>query len=324
MKVSVIVPCYNCQDYIVDTLKSLVNQTYKEIEIICVNDGSKDNTIHILNKWKKESSVHFEVITQINAGVSSARNTGIKYATGTHIMFCDSDDLLHPAMIERLVNAITYHKADTSYCFLSRNKQDVFADENKVTEKSGELVDILSAMNTLLYRMGEIGFYCFLYEKEKLIQNNICFDDDIKYGEDREFNWKYLAICKNAAVVNAPLYWYRPNNNSATKKKSTWDKTHAIIATRRASDFLSSKNSLFHDEFEKYMTSRVIWSVAKDFSLNGGYALFKRLIKEYEVKQYMKITTNDKSFLVRLASRLFLINPRLFYISIHLFGGFVN
>ena len=102
-KLSVVMPVYNVEDYLDEALNSAENQTYKDMEIICVNDGSTDNSLAILEKHAKKDK-RIKVINQENQGVSKARNAGMKAATGKYIYFFDSDDVLAPYIMEKSVN----------------------------------------------------------------------------------------------------------------------------------------------------------------------------------------------------------------------------
>lgn len=102
-KVSIIIPCYNCADFIDETLECLVAQTYKNFEVVCINDGSKDTTLEHLEKWENSGKLKISIINQENAGVSRARNNGIKKAAGEYILFLDSDDRYHEKFVEFMV-----------------------------------------------------------------------------------------------------------------------------------------------------------------------------------------------------------------------------
>ena len=102
IKVSVCIPVYNMEKYIEDCIKSLVNQTLKEIELIFVNDGSTDNSLNILNEYKKQYPDIIKVISQENKGLGGARNKGLELASGEYIGFVDADDFVEPNMYERL------------------------------------------------------------------------------------------------------------------------------------------------------------------------------------------------------------------------------
>lgn len=102
LMVSIIIPCYNIEQYIGETLQSLINQSSQNFEVICVNDGSKDNTLEVLNKYAEDYGI-IKVYNQPNAGVSVARNNGIAHAKGKYISFLDGDDLLHPNFIQNVL-----------------------------------------------------------------------------------------------------------------------------------------------------------------------------------------------------------------------------
>ena len=118
--VSVIIPCYNCRRYIEQTLESLEQQTCKDFQVICVNDGSTDDTPRILKRWQEKGSLDMTVIHQENGGVSTARNAGIEAAQSEFILFLDSDDLYHPCYIEAMLTAVRESGADTVYSPLIR------------------------------------------------------------------------------------------------------------------------------------------------------------------------------------------------------------
>ena len=130
---------------------------------------------------------------------------------------------------------------------------------------------------------------------------------------DREFNWKYICHCKNAAWINLPLYGYRINPYSVTQKSASWRKTDLLKAVKRVEDYLAEQKCSFSDEFNSYMYARAMWAVAKTFAVKGNKKLFKRLGEEYDVRACMRVTKKDSNKLVCLASKLYLINSNLFY-----------
>ena len=310
--VSVVIPCYNCALLIDETLNSLVNQTYKNFEVICINDGSKDNTAQILETWKSKSILNMKVIHQENAGVSCTRNLGISIATGEYILFLDADDCYHCEFIDCLVKGIESGKTDVSYCLLSRNQEDVF--NSKIPKENWYVrQDQSELMNNLLYRMAEIGFYCYLYKTDTLRDHNILFDEKTHHFEDREFNWKYLCHCKSGVLINTTLYWYRVNPNSVTQNKTVrWD-TEGLDAVFRVENYLLEHNCDFYPELKSYLFARVIWGKARRYAAGRRLDLLKKLISEYNVKSCMKRTSKDKNKLVALASRIYLVHPMLFY-----------
>ena len=110
-KVSVIVPVYNVQDYIEECLLSIMNQSYKEIEIVAVNDGSTDDSLRVLEKMQARDS-RIIILNKENGGLSDARNYGIKHSTGDYYLFVDSDDVIHENMVEELLESLMKENAD--------------------------------------------------------------------------------------------------------------------------------------------------------------------------------------------------------------------
>ncbi len=313
--ISVIIPCYNCQEHIEEALQSLTQQTFLNFEAVCVNDGSTDDTLSVLYEWQQRGFFPIKIINQENGGVSRARNAGIKAACGEFIVFLDADDGYHPTYIEQLYTALQSSGADVAYCRLSR-------DADVVSRCSGSASTVFqtqqAAMHNLLYRMPEFGFYCYLYKKEILDREHLEFDEDTRHFEDREFNWKYLCHCQSAVLVDAPLYFYRVNEHSVTQNRTVQWHTDRLDAVRRTERYLEEKGCPYLPELQSYLFPRVMWSMAKNYSLGGEIGLLKRLGQEYDVKTCMKRTARDSNKLVALASRLYLIHPSLFYYIVRL------
>lgn len=315
INVSVIIPCYNCASVIGDALESLGNQTYRDFEVICINDGSKDNTLEVLNAWKEKGTLNIRILSQENCGVSKTRNRGIDEATGKYIVFLDADDVYHSQFIEYMVKAIEESNADSAYCLLSRNLDEVLS--LKPEKCYYELHTQKKAMDKLLFEMGSYAFCCYIYRKELLNKYELRFDENTRYFEDREFNWKYLCHCQNCAWINIAMYGYRFFSGSATTQRTSWERcTKTLIAVNRTEEYLKKTNCSYYEILKSYLYQRVMWAIAKNISLSGDKKLYKELIKEYDVKTCMKRTAKDSNKLVALASRLYLIHPMLFYYAI--------
>lgn len=317
-KVSIIIPCYNAENVIDETLECLERQTDKCFEAVFVNDGSTDNTQSKLEQFKEKSSISAVILKKANGGVSSARNAGMAIAQGEYLAFLDADDLLADNFVEVMLSAIETANADVAYCKLSRNLSILF-NQDIITEQIIS-EDAESAMNRLLFQMGKYGFYCYIYRRNLLQKYGIVFDETCKYGEDREFIWKYIVHCEKFVSVDAILYGYRENPSSATKKKASWRRTDSLQAVKRVEKYMQEYNTDFLPIYADYMYARDMWAVAKAFAVTGARECFNRLCREYDVKHCMKRTVSDSNKLVRLASILFLIHPSLYYYSIRLRG----
>ena len=315
-KVSVIIPCYNCAASVSETLESLAQQTYRDFKVICINDGSRDDTLEVLRQWEEKGTLHIEIIDQENGGVSRARNRGLEQADTEYVMFLDADDIYHKDYIFHIVAAAEQHHADVAYCRLSRELETVrgYCDEVRYQAHTQQ-----QAMDKLLFEMYQYGFYCYLYHKSILDKYNVRFDVDTKYFEDREFNWKYLCHCTAGVWVDAPLYGYRVCETSAMQKTTSWQRTvSSLSAVKRVEAYLEQHRCEYLETLRSYLFQRVMWSVSKNIALCGDKALYKQLRQSYDVKSCMKRTTKDQNRLVSLASRLYLIHPMLFFYAVRL------
>lgn len=309
--ISVIIPCYNCAAVMGETLISLEKQTSKNFEVVCINDGSTDNTLEVLNNWKEKSELDITVIDQKNSGVSSARNAGIAAAKGNYLLFLDADDIYNKYFIEKMFTAA--EKYDVCFCRLSRDLEEVLeCDFSCVAPLNLSQKD---TMRKLLYEMGNYAFTCYLYKKEILVRENILFDESTRHFEDREFNWKYLCHCKTFSWIDAPLYGYRINNASVTRRPATWH-TDGLAAIERVEAYLEAQNIPFAEEVKSYLFARAIWGLAKAYAQSRRKDYFLRLKSEFNLNAAMKQTAKDPNKLVRIASLLYLIHPMLFYYAI--------
>ena len=312
MKISIIIPCYNCSSTIRETIESLENQINKEFEVICVNDGSTDNTLDILEDIQRTTKLQMRVYSQINSGVSKTRNYGITLSNGEYILFLDADDIYNPYFTEQLFSAITTNNVDCAYCKLSRDFEKV--RRGVYSKKIVKIESQKEAMRKLLYEMGSYGFYCYIYRKNVIEKNNLQFDENTKFFEDREFNWKYLCHCESFAWIDFELYGYRINLNSAVFQKMTLERCNkSLAAVKRTENYLETHNCEYVGEFKSYLYARNLWGIMKGASRSKDPKLFKEIAKHYNVKDCMRQLRKDKQALVRISARLYLINPLIFY-----------
>lgn len=215
---SVIVPVYNSEAYLAMALQSICAQTYQNLEILLIDDGSLDKSLEICKAWAEKDS-RIKVVHQENAGASAARNKGIELAEGTYLLFMDADDWIEKNMIEVLYNEAEKHKADAACCILKeetdknacRKRTDVIDLEEKV--KAGFHK---AESGLLLLRVW--GPVCKLYRREVI--GDIRFED-YKVAEDLLFNTKVICAesFQRAVLVEYPFYHYMIYPGSAMKQK---------------------------------------------------------------------------------------------------------
>lgn len=221
-KISIIVPVYNCEKYIGTCIESIQGQTYQNLEIILVNDGSKDRSAEICKSYAVHDT-RIRYIEQENQGVSAARNHGIKEATGTFIMFVDADDTITDDACEKLAGHIAVD-VDLILCGFKRMfyKGEVLVSQYNVLPECGDLTDQekLGKHFGRLYETTLLtSVWAKMYRKQALERHTPVFREDLSLGEDALFNLKFLKDCGNIAVENSALYVYnqRAGSGSLTK-----------------------------------------------------------------------------------------------------------
>ncbi|MGQ7373102.1 glycosyltransferase family 2 protein [Streptococcus suis] len=238
--VTVIIPVYNSSEFLDKCLTSLVNQSYKDIRIIVVNDGSTDNSLEIA-KLFSDNHENVKVIDKENGGVSSTRNIGIQNTQTEYIMFVDSDDYLDEFYVERLISATSdedlvlgfYSKFDTKG---NISKQTV---EYSSSQDFLRLIDLTMEEITNLYEKGIFNIpFCKLYRRELIVE---MFDEDMSLGEDLLFNLHYFQNVKKVRFVDEYGYFYRVNQGDSLSSKFMENRLSQITIVYQKSLLLFSK-----------------------------------------------------------------------------------
>lgn len=222
--ISMIVPCYNVEKFIEDCVKSIDAQTYKNFEVIFINDGSKDGTLELLKKLcaGKENYI---VLDQENAGQSVARNRGVEVSNGEFICFCDSDDIVSPFALETLHTMIVQTNADIAVYRPKWIKEEAAYDKMKFKRKelNAKVFESADTLVSMLY-YGKLGYGpCNKLYRKSILQKmegypNV-FNTKSHYGEDTEFVTMYLSISEKLAFSKQKLYLYRQRKGSVVHSK---------------------------------------------------------------------------------------------------------
>lgn len=226
--ISIIIPVYNADQYLTMCLNSILRQTYKNIEVICINDGSQDNSGSILADYSRKDS-RLKVITQENKGIASARNRGLQEAYGKWIMFIDSDDWIDPSACERAMSLTIELKADVILWpyireFVNGKSYPRFlADSDKLFEPK----DIQSLHRqifgpigkelhdpTLLHSWGTV--WGKLYSRSIISETKFVDTKIVGSAEDVLFNIEVFSKVKRAFYINEAMYHYRKSKKSFT------------------------------------------------------------------------------------------------------------
>lgn len=220
-KVSVIVPVYKTEQFLDKCINCLINSTLKEIEIILVDDGSPDNSPKICDYYATKDS-RIKVIHQQNGGLSNARNVGINAAQGEYICFIDSDDFVSPDMFDKMYNLSETHNLDIASCGYSK----VDLNGNIISLNPHPYSDLILSkpeINKMLEsaHKTQVIWYVWrnMYKKRIILENNIFFNEELKFAEDSIFNLYSFAYAKRIGVLEDLLYFYRDAPNSLTSRK---------------------------------------------------------------------------------------------------------
>lgn len=210
--VSIILPCYNVAPYLDECLESVVRQTWEALEIICVNDGSTDNTLAMLYGWA-EKDARIRVIDQENGGVSAARNTGMEAAQGEYIGFVDPDDYVDASMYDRLLAEARRHNAEVTACgYTSFSDGDgTVLEEGAHSPACGmeEKAQASTFHNDAVWKKMDVVIWNKLYKRDFLKSLGFGFDPSFRGGEDDVFWLMVLPHSSRLAVIPDQLYFYR-------------------------------------------------------------------------------------------------------------------
>lgn len=222
-EISVIVPVYNVEKYLKRCVDSILNQSYKDFELILVDDGSKDSSGKICDEYGQTDS-RVKVIHKKNGGVSAARNTGLKFATGEYIMFVDSDDTILETFFEQAIFSIKKENVDMyiSGITMLNYTEDKFVDSQDYTIKNSEKMTVKELLETcnVNYPMIDIcGPCCKLYKSSVIKEKSILFNEEMSLGEDTAFNLNYLESVNTVYFSKSIFYLYfRQNSESLFSK----------------------------------------------------------------------------------------------------------
>lgn len=281
--ISIIVPVYNCEEYIEECIKSISKQTYENIEIIIVNDGSKDNSLNIIKKISNQDN-RIKYIDKKNEGANIARKVGIEASNGKYVMFVDSDDWIDYQTINELVSIINKNPNIDMIKFSmllepSHKSVDIF--EEKYLEIDKSRFEMIYELFITSYKMNSI---CATLIKRKIIDKdqkslnvNRCFAEDLLINID------IIDKCNEIVFMNKPFYHYRNNQKSTTKLK----KKEIII--KNVYEALDSYKELYkYSEKWKINQNRIDFKIFKEICKETAKLVLCRDIPKKEIYKVMK------------------------------------
>lgn len=314
--ISIVIPCYNVSKYIKRCIKSIENQTFKNYEIIIINDGSTDNILDILNSYPFKNKACVQILTFPNQGLSQARNEGIKVANGKYIYFFDPDDWIAPNTLSENYDLCEKNNCDAiqfGYQATDENGEPIWTSNGN---KKNGLYNQNDIIQTLLprfigYSQSDISHYgtslfsqksemCsvwrFLYKRELIKKYNILFPKGVKLIEDKIFNCHFFLYAERIFIHNQIYYHYEIKSNGlmalSLKNSQTLlkDKLDGITERRRISQLAS--NNLKIDLFPMYAGSLFLSALelaAKNSATIKGRNIFLTYIRQKDVQKAISI-----------------------------------
>ena len=306
-ELSVIIPVYNVENYIAETVLSLANQTYQNFEVVFVDDESPDHSVEIATAILDREKIEYTVVCQKNTGLGGARATGQSVAKGEYLYFLDSDDVILPKTLETMVGVIKEEKSDLVFCDFY-----TFLDgESCLQDCDGERATI----NYTAEQM-QLGFLTrsivalapgTVYAREFLQDNDLYFAP-LRWSEDQHFMWRVFSKVSKATLVKRPFYQYRKRKGSIMTSTATDKMVDAYRYIKELPNFYP-KGSLVG----KFLVARWVMGTLNSTSVITAYSDWKNLFKSLEGKKHLKRLLRFKGFKVKVLAIIGLISKKLYY-----------
>ena len=280
--ISIIIPAYNVEKYIIECVRSIQKQTIKNIEIIIIDDGSIDKTGLICDEMATNDK-RIKVIHKSNGGVSSARNIGIKESNGDYLYFMDADDSIKPKMLEILYNSLIIDKLDLTIC-----GYEVISNKNTIKTMDTEYIPDIKKSYSFFRKLVLNNLLNPLWNKLFIKEKIEWFDEEKIRGEDLDFVLKYLRKAKKVKFIKDVLYQYKKREDSST----------SICESRRIEDLIDSYNmisSFVISFFNEKSRDEEIY--VKNLSLINNFLEYPFYVfndKEKIIKFYDECFSNEK------------------------------
>lgn len=303
-KVSVIIPVYNAEKYLKKSLDSIVKQTYPNIEIICVDDGSTDSSLDILKKYEKKHA-HFLVAHQANKGAGAARNYGIRLSSGDYVYFFDSDDIAQKTLIQKAVNRALETNADIvafhGYTFFDDNVKNlshksgyntnILKDSTQVFSYRDYPNSIISTVNVVPWNK--------LIRKDFIQDNNIHFEE-ISSTNDITFSAVCNACAQRIALINERLIYYRLGHSgtiSSSKQKAVYN-VHTAVESAISQISVLPHFDIIRQSLRRFVIENYVFSFlnyTNDFSAYQAENFYRNIQKTFRTELFHDLVCDEMS-----------------------------
>ena len=286
IKISVIIPVYNVEKYLRRCLDSVINQTFRDMEIICVNDGSTDSSAEILEEYKSRDK-RIILLNQENMGQGNARNVGLKIAKGEYISFIDSDDWIDSDFFEKLYEAAKKYNADVACAEIKRPHAN-----GKISNKLRFWKEDVLHTHIEKYAVNNMPRQCYvwnkIYRKSEIDRQNLSFKEGVLF-EDISFIIRFIYFSHTLVTVPGVFYHYWANNKSVTRYMRDKNQIDLIAARADLIKFSREHHITFDEKYyiKKKITYKFFgitilrideWETIKKYHLFGLIPFFEKRI----------------------------------------------
>lgn len=296
--ISVIIPVYNCEKYLETCIDSVINQTYKDLQIILIDDGSTDQSSNICDKYAKTDS-RIEVYHTKNQGVSAARNYGLSKVYGEYISFIDADDFLEITMYDTIIKNFD-NKTEIIICNFSIIKENLKNNSNDIPNITLQKNACIKELLLNRYLIGALWNKVFRYN----IIKDIRFNEKFAIGEDLLFQYNLIKNIESAKFISERLYNYRVSQNNATNK-SSYEKWLQFIDVTKIilEDIKNNYIELLEYGIIKYINSNIF--ILNKITINSYKDMDNVRVILDNIKENKKIYIKSKSVSIKNKIKLY-------------------
>lgn len=310
--ISIVLPIYNVEKYLRKCIETVLNQTYTNIEILLVDDGSTDNSGTICDEFEKKDK-RIKVIHKINGGLSDARNTGLKHAKGKYISFIDSDDYVSEKYVEELYTLLKTNNAQIAVCNFQRVKEDGQAISSEdIKSETLSSKEALEKLNDKKFYPASIVAWNKLYDIK--LFNHILYPLG-KLHEDEYTTYKLYYEAKKVAVTSNVLYYYRTVQTSITNRTFNKTRLDVLEALEERMKFFKEKNEkkLYELSLIQYESVLMIHYMNCKFYLEDSKEIQEVILNKYKQNYAEVMHSKECSITNKIKFMIAYKSPMLYY-----------
>lgn len=316
-EITVVIPAYNTEKHIEKMIESLAKQSFGDFELIVINDGSTDGTEAVASDAIKKYGLNGRVITKKNDGQSSARNAGIKVASGKWLVMPDADDYLQRDYLKKLHDAVEKTDSEVGFCDINMVSDENLTEELKHDDSGHTVKRGKDFFVDFIKHNIKIGPVCLIADLDFLRRNKITFNENMRYSEEFVFITELLYNAKNIVHVKQALYNYclRPNSVS-----TSIDFDGILNTYRELKKYESKFNSddFYDTTFRKIALKRWLLASAHFCAKVMDYKKYDKIMKELNARSEIGKLVGMKGVDIKtkMAAALFYLNSKMFYIAV--------